>query len=135
MLNIVIKTIPHSSHRYETVGDYWIEKDGTVQVRVSDLGDPYMEACVVIHELAEFFAIRKDGIPVELIDLFDKDYEARRKPGDFSEPGDSPSAPYRQHHFMATTIERILAQFLGIDWKKYEETIDSLDYPAVPSPS
>jgi hypothetical protein len=35
MRNITIKVIPDSKQRYETSGDYWIDKRGTIQVRIS----------------------------------------------------------------------------------------------------
>jgi len=43
-----------------------------------------------------------------------------------SEPGDSPDAPYRAEHSIATGIERILAGAGGIDWQTYEEAVNGL---------
>ena len=40
MRKISIETIPHAQHRYETVGDYWHPTDDSVEVRVSDMGNP-----------------------------------------------------------------------------------------------
>ena len=35
-MKINIETIPHGDQRYPTVGDYWDDSDGVVQVRVSE---------------------------------------------------------------------------------------------------
>jgi hypothetical protein len=127
MLNIRIKTIPHKKHRYGgTVGDYWIDKKGVMQFRVSDLGDDYGELAIFLHEFIEAFLCKKRGIKWKDIDKFDIAYEKRRKPGDVSEPGDDPKAPYRREHRFAENIERQFIYECGIDWKKYNDNVDSL---------
>jgi hypothetical protein len=126
MLNIQIKTIPHKKQRYETVGDYFIDKRGAVQFRVSDLGDDYKELAVILHELIEGFLCKKHGIKWQDIDKFDIAYEKRRKPGDLSESGDDPKAPYRREHRFAENIERQFIHECGIDWKKYNDQVESL---------
>jgi hypothetical protein len=48
-----IKTIPHKDQRYVgTCGD-WYKSHGVNRIRVSDLGDWRMEACIAIHEMIE----------------------------------------------------------------------------------
>lgn len=127
MIEILIKTIPHSQQRYPTVGDYVFnaERD-TVIFYISKLGDWRYEACVAIHELTEFFIIKMQGVKLEDIDKFDIAFEKRRKAGNTDEPGDDPKAPYRGAHCVATGVERILAALLGVCWKKYEAKINSL---------
>ena len=61
-MRIVIETIPHDKHRYETVGDYWYDDMGTLQVRVSDMGNEFYEKMVVIHELIEEALTKQKGI-------------------------------------------------------------------------
>jgi hypothetical protein len=127
-MKIVIETIPHKKHRYCTVGDYWIEKDGTIQVRVSKMNDKY-ERAVILHELFELFSVI-DSIPLNSIDEFDIAFEALRKKypkiiGDM-EPGDMVSAPYHQAHIYATEIEKMFCTLNGIDWNKYNDKINSL---------
>lgn len=143
-MDINIKTIPHKEQRYETVGDWWFEYKNTsakpytgdseinplapssLEIRVSDLGNPYMEACVKVHELIEVILCAHRGITQEQVDKFDNDFEANRQPDNFDEPGDDPSAPYRKEHCFATGIERLLVAELGLDWKEYEEAINNL---------
>lgn len=128
-MNIIIKTIPHVKQRYNTVGDY----DNTnvsnkLNVSISDLRNWKYEFCIAIHELLELALCHDRGIPEELITKFDMDFEkAREETGLLQgEPGDSAGCPYRREHFFATTIERLLASELGVDWEKYEKTINDL---------
>jgi hypothetical protein len=71
-----------------------------------------------------YLAIHADVSP-EAVDKFDKAYEAKRKPGDDSEPGDDPRAPYYRQHQIATGIERLLAAELGVDWEVYDREVAS----------
>lgn len=125
-LDIRILTIPHSQQRYPTVGDYWKDDDGRVEVRISELGDERHELAVAVHELAEYFLCRHRGIAEPVITEFDILYEASRPAGDLSEPGDSPLAPYRAEHKFATIIEMLLVHELGLVWSEYEATIEAL---------
>ena len=61
-MKINIETIPHSDQRYPTVGDYWDDENGVIQVRVSDMKDWRYEALVVMHELIEMFLTKHRGI-------------------------------------------------------------------------
>lgn len=115
---IVIKTIPHKEQRYPTVGDYWRDMLGRVQLRVSRMGADE-EFLVAIHELIEWYLVERKGISIESIDAFDKAYE-----GD--DPGADPQAPYHKEHMKAEEIERILADYLDIDWAKYDELVRAL---------
>lgn len=125
-MKIVIETIPHEQHRYPAVGDYWVDKDGTIQVRVSKLSNWRMEVLIIIHELIELFLCRHEQISFKAIDRFDIAYEKVRKEGDESEPGDDPKAPYVSQHCIATGVERILCALFCISWKKYETELYKL---------
>jgi hypothetical protein len=125
-MNICIKVIPHDQHRYETCGDWYYDKAGVLQIRVSKMGDWRYEMLVAAHELVEVLICKHRKITVKQVDKFDMDYEKRRPVGNFDEPGDDPRAPYHNEHCIATGIERILAACLGVSWKKYEATLESL---------
>lgn len=125
-MNIIIKTIPHSDQRYPTVGDYWTDPDGTLQVRVSEMGNEYYESLVAIHELWEELLCRKRKIPEDEITNFDVAFENVRPPGNTDEPGDEPTAPYHREHCSASGVERILCAELGIAWRNYCETVERL---------
>jgi len=125
---IKIETIPHESHRYPTVGDWYME-DGTLVIKVSKLpNDPdgFMALAIAVHELIEVALCKKAGVTQQQVDDFDMAYEKTRPEGDDSEPGDSPDAPYQQQHCFATAVERMLIAALGIKWEDYAKAIESL---------
>src|SRR5713101_7810446 len=114
MRNITIKVIPDSKQRYETSGDYWIDKRGTIQVRISKSRNWRHEALLLMHELVAMFLCLDRGVSFEVIDRFDMAFR-----GD-GEPGDDPKAPYHREHRWASRLERMFAAELGVDWGKYE---------------
>lgn len=126
-MNIIIKTIAHRDQRYDTCGDYWIDPDGTYQVRISNMPDWRFGALVLIHELFEMFWCIVNKIPFKAIDDFDMAYELHRKKGDDSEPGDDSAAPYYTGHQLATGIERVAAAALGVRWEEYGDAIEALE--------
>lgn len=126
-LYIYVDTIPHSNHRYPTVGDYWwSESQSRLEVRVSDFENADYEFLVAIHELIEAYLAKKRGISEDSITAFDVAFEEARTEDSIDEPGDHPDAPYRKEHFFATSIERLVAAELGVDWTVYEAKINSL---------
>ena len=125
-MKINIEVIPHEQQRYPTVGDYWTE-DGVQQVRVSRLPDWRYEILVAVHEIIELAITRHRGIPEGVISEFDVEFERLRESRLRSgEPGDHPDSPYRREHFFATSLERLLAMELDVDWFQYEEYVDGL---------
>lgn len=125
-MEIHIKTIPHNRQRYETVGDYYFDKKGVLQIRISDMNCQIYEQMVALHELSEVMMVLHKGIKMSDIDKFDKAFEAKRKEGNTDEPGDDPKAPYRNEHLIATAIEKTICGFLNISWKHYDDTVNSL---------
>src|SRR5260370_5650981 len=114
-LDIVIETIDHSKQRYPSVGDWQIEKGGNLHITVSKMSDRRYEFLIAMHEAIEACLAIHAGVSPEAVDKFDRAYEAKRKPGDDSEPGDDPRAPYHREHVFATKVERLLAHELGVD--------------------
>ena len=47
-------------------------------------------------EAIEAYLAMHAGVSPEAVDEFDRAYQAKRKAGDDSEPGDDPKAPYRK---------------------------------------
>ena len=121
-MRIVIETIEHSKQRYPTVGDWRVKPDG-LHITVSKMSDPRYEFLVGMHEAIEAVLCQHAGISPAAVDRFDKAYEARRKPGDLSEPGDDPRAPYHHQHQVATSIEKRLAKQLDVDWAAYDREV------------
>lgn len=129
MKKTIISVIPHDQHRYETVGDYFVDKDGVNQFRVSDMGNEDYEFLVAIHELIEEHLTRRRGLTEPEIMAFDEMLEKERAEGkhsDSDEPGFDARAPYQKEHTIATGIEQMLAGHMGIDWNKYDETVMGL---------
>jgi hypothetical protein len=129
-MKINIETIPMSEMRYETAGDYWIDKDDTIQFRVAEMGFLY-EFLVIIHEMIEFFICKALCINLKSIDKFDIKFEKDRAKGlhtETEEPGDAVNAPYRDPHCLATAAERMLCAYLKIPWQKYDNACNGLEY-------
>jgi hypothetical protein len=124
---IVIEVIPQSAQRnIHSVGDYEIDEQGVLQIRVSEM--PTLEESMLIahHEFSEVCQTEHEGIREPDIQAFDLEFERNRKPGDLSEPGDDPLAPYRRQHFRAEINERNLADWLGVDWDLYDKHCDEI---------
>ena len=123
---IQIRVIPHNKQRYETIGDYFFDKKGGLQVRVSDLGDWRYNLAVIIHELIESGLCLVRGISFQDIDKFDMRFERERSAGLHSsdeEPGFSPNAPYLKEHRFATRIEKQLIKEFDINWDDYDKEV------------
>lgn len=125
-MRINIESIPNEEMRYITCGDYWVDDDGIWQIRVSESGDWRYNFLVAIHELAEQALVINRGISEPEITEFDKRYEENRPEGNNDEPGDDPKSPYYEEHCIATAIERIMCAELGLNWKEYDDLLNSL---------
>jgi len=124
-MNINIKTIPHKSQLYETVGD-WRWGGDDLNITVSDMGNWKYEMLVGIHEAIEALLCKDRNIEEKDVSDFDIEFEKNRQEGNNDEPGDDKNAPYRKEHFFATSIERLLAAELSVDWKEYGQYVISL---------
>jgi hypothetical protein len=119
-LKIVIETVDHQ--RYRTAGDWQLKPDG-LHIFVSLMSDQRYEFLLGMHEAIEAYLCRQAGISQAPVDRFDKTYERRRRPGDDSEPGDDPNAPYHFAHVFATKVEHMLADQLGVSWSAYDREV------------
>jgi len=128
-MEIHIKTIPGERQRYETVGDYWYDDEGILQVRVSDMGNEFYEKMVVIHELIEEALTKKRGLTEPEIMAFDEAFERARKMGlrtEDEEPGFHNDAPYLREHTLATSVEMMMCALAGESWTDYNRTVMNL---------
>jgi hypothetical protein len=125
-MKIEIKTIPHEDQHYPTVGDWYWDGLGNLQIRVSDMKDWRYEALVAFHEMFEALACKRAGISEESVTAFDIEFENARKQGNEDEPGDCIRAPYYRQHQLATIVERQLAMELGVIWDDYSAKVMSL---------
>lgn len=123
---INIKVIPHSEQKYETVGNYWRDSDGSIQIRISELPRNTYELIVAAHEFFEVILTEARGIPERAITDFDIAFENERRIGNEDEPGDDINAPYRLEHCIATAVERLMCSELYESWKNYDEECKKL---------
>lgn len=128
-MKIEIRVIPHGKQRYSTCGDYWIDKKGVWQIRVSKMNDPRSEQAVAIHELSEMSGVIQANIPMPDIDAFDLMFEEERGRGLHGlndEPGDDPRCPYHKQHVVATAIEVLQCDLLNLPWSEHEANVNKL---------
>lgn len=114
---IRIRFIPRSEQRYDTCGD-WMYEDDALHILVSQMPDQRHQQLVAVHELVECLICNVDGVTQEMVDAFDMGPGA-----DLDEPGESPDAPYRTQHAVATEIEKRLAEALHVAWEEYDAAV------------
>lgn len=124
-MNIIIRSIPHQSHRYPTCGDWWWEGED-LHIRVSEEMSYHSQSLVALHEMAEAMMCSANGVTQKQVDDFDMGYEKNRQEGDDSEPGDHKDAPYHDQHKLATAVELIVANQMGVEWEDHERNISQL---------
>jgi hypothetical protein len=120
-MKILIETVPHSTQRYNTVGDWEVMPGGTWHIKVSSLHNWKREVLIAVHELVEMALCRHAGITSTEVDAFDLAC-------DEPDPGLNPAAPYHKQHMVATAVETLLAGLMEVDWVAYEDQIAHLAY-------
>ena len=118
-MNIKVNVIPHNEQRYDTCGDWQFIGDDLV-ISVSKLENSDLESLVALHEIVEALLCRANLIKDEEVTAWDKAHT------DHPSPGDIPNAPYYREHLIATIIERIIADEIGINWDFYEWVLEEL---------
>lgn len=135
-MKINFQVVEHKKQRYETVGDYFRDRHGTWQFRVSHLPDPRYEQLVFLHELTELTLVLAAGLAIEQVDDWDKAYEEARAAGQKiapcgcklkDEPGDDQHSPYHEAHKAATLAEKAAAKAMGVNWNEYDKAVMELD--------
>lgn len=102
---INIQIIPHGDMRDQSqYGDYFIDPNGSLQIRVSEFADPRDARNIAIHELLEAWRCAERGVPFADIDQFDLDH------ADHPDPGLLPDAPYHAEHLLSMAVEYLIAQ-------------------------
>lgn len=120
---IITRVIDHCDQRYNTVGDYYYTCNGTLLISVSNMGDWRSEYLIMLHEITEIEECFRLGISVRDIDKFDLEFDAKRQPGDTSEPGDNPNCPYYPCHQLASKEEREGCKRLGLSWEDHDGAV------------
>ncbi len=122
--SVNVLTIPHNLQRYDTLGD-WFTENGVLHIHVSRLRDWRSELAIAVHELIEAVMCDQAGITAEMVDEFDFEFVWRQESGEIppeAEPGAAPGCPYASQHAVATEVERLLVELLGLKWDPHEQT-------------
>jgi hypothetical protein len=114
-MDIVIRSKPFEELRYPTYGDYY-DQNGKTKIDVAEQSNPLYEYLIAIHELVEYVLVKARKISIDQIEEFDQNCHSE-------EPGDDPSAPYYYEHQIASIVERIVCNELGLKWIEYENEI------------
>jgi hypothetical protein len=133
---IKIEVISHLAQRYNTVGDWQFARDPTgtaseLTIRVSDVDGGTGNMLIAIHELIEALLCEHAGVKETDVDAFDMNWTTRKawwhsESSLLKEPGDDIDAPYYQQHQIASSIERMVAARMWVDWAKHEAYVDEL---------
>lgn len=100
-MQIVIKTIPHSEQRYNTVDDWLIDEKGDIFMYISE--DEQIEMFKsIIHGLTECLLCIKHGVTQQQVD----DYDLAHSETD--NPGENIDAPYHKEHIAGNIAEALL---------------------------
>jgi hypothetical protein len=113
---IHIEIIPLEDMYMDYHGDYWWEKDGTLQIRCSRYPNEIQEIGTIDHEMLEAWKLKVKGVSVKDVEKFDKEHE------DHDDPGCLPDAPYHKEHMESMQHEKLLCEQMGFDWDKYYNT-------------
>lgn len=115
---IAISFIDQKDQRYPTVGDWFFDDAGWLQIRVSKMEDPRYQLAVAFHEFVEAVTCTQAGITPAQVDEFDMG-----EGSDLDEPGQSIRAPYHKEHLLATAMERRLINHMGVNWDTYDKEV------------
>ena len=126
---VVIETIKHEDQRYSTLGDWTFDEEGTLQIKVSDIGNWKAQIALAMHELYEAILCTARSITPEMVDDFDNLFEEEIKQGlhgDDGEPGEDPRAPYYNEHYAAEAMDTQLRHELGVTRKEWNDDFFAL---------
>jgi hypothetical protein len=111
--DINIKIIPHGCMRDASqFGDYWVDENGALQIRVSAYADLRDSRDIAIHELLEAWRCAERGVSFAEIDQFDLDHT------DHPDPGLLSTAPYHAEHMLSMDVEYLISQQDGRDFSE-----------------
>lgn len=120
MLPIRVQFVNQDQQKYATVGDYGEDEQGIWFKITRFPGKPAYSVAILLHEIAEYYRCKQDGVALSDIDAFDYGHP------ELDDPGLSPSAPYHKQHMESDVLERQFIINSGEDWAEYEAEIDNL---------
>lgn len=125
MKKIIIEFIPREQQRYDSTGDYFLDNEGNLQVKISDKTkyNPLTfkeQLLVMFHELVEYFLCLDRGIKEEDITKYDMEYKGKIP----DRVGEDVDAIYHKEHMFALWIEKLICRELNIDFIEYDKKFD-----------
>jgi hypothetical protein len=120
---IILETVPKQDIRNNDVGDWYTDEHGTRRIKVLETNSDKYSILLFLHEFIEQSLCEDRGIKESDVTAFDYEFNKSGKEG---EAGDDTGAPYRHEHFIAETIERLMANELGVDWEEYNKKVNEL---------
>ena len=111
-MQIQIRRIQQEDQRYDTLGDWFYDEHGTLQIKATAETDDE-SFLIALHELVEAWLCKKRGVAQDTVDAFDFEWTVEH-PQSEDEPGDDPRAPYRAEHRFAAILEHLMAHELGV---------------------
>ena len=131
-MNIVAKIVGKEEIKCRkgfTGADWWIDEDGTLQVRVEQLASYGRTMSLMLHEIVEAVLCKQHGVTVDMVDKFDRKFEDENPANHGIEAGDAPECPYGSEHAVATACERMVAASMGMgvcdSWSEYDKELAS----------
>lgn len=128
-MNINVEIKPKAQMRYNTVGDYFFQEDGSLKFEIADTGSPICNWMILIHEMIEYALLENRDVPIQTVDAFDFMYEKERDEAFHDlddEPGFDKRSPYIREHTLATAVEMLMCAHAGVSWTDYSELIITL---------
>jgi len=123
---IRITVIDHKDQRYATFGDWVWRPDGSLDLYISNMGDPDAEWLCAMHEMTEAWLCKMNGITQSKVDAWDKKWKPKRG-SENTEPGCDLMAPYHDQHEAGEVIEHVLCSLMGRDWHEYQAAYEVFD--------
>ncbi len=127
-MKIDIQFIPHSQHKFTTIGHWFVDND-TLTIQISEEICWPNKIAVLFHELIESCMCISKGITTEECDAFDEIFEREYELGIWPksvEAGYDPRCPYRRGHIWGSRFERVVIFLLGASWKDCNAECDKL---------
>jgi hypothetical protein len=123
----IIEIVPLNKQRYETLGDYFYDKQGVRHFKITDTGNEFYNDLILVHELIEEILTRAKGISEKTILRHDLEFEKLLKDGKVGpdeEPGEHKNSPYRQEHLLAEIVEKLMLNHLNREtFKEYNSKL------------
>jgi len=127
-MQIDIRFIPHSQHRFTTIGHWFVEND-TLTIQISDEICWQNKIAVIFHELIEAGICVSKGITTEECDAFDALFEHEYELGIWPksvEAGFDKRCPYRKGHIWGSRLEKLVLFLIGANRKECDAECDKL---------